>query len=271
MVAKLKVLRWLGIVCFSFIFVVTSHAQQGTTGFLGFGPNSCILNYVNGPTHIQRFNICTGQPLADMDLTQLPDPHGIQAIQSLPDGGILVSNVSVIARYDRNGTLIRIYDKAGEDCWSGLALEPDGSAFWAASSCHVDVTRFVLTLDPHMFGGGTEVSSTGIQANFGMDLHCDASIQPNYLQVLWGNGTTNTFYLTNMTSASCAGSPFNTQSGSGIGTINGQAGAEAQWTIVDNGQPGTNNDSAQIVIKDASGQTILSLSGKLLSGSLIAN
>lgn len=271
MVVRLKLLRWLGIICFTFIFVVSGRAQQATTGFLGFGSNSCILIYVAGATDIQRFNICTGQPLPALILTQLPDPHGIQAIQSLPDGGILASNVSVIARYDRNGTLIRIYDKAGEDCWSGLALEPDGNAFWAASSCHADVTRFALTLDPHVFGGGSEVSSTGIQANFGMDLHCDTSIQPNYLQVIWGNGTSNTFYLTNMTSASCAGSPFNTQSGSGTGTLNGQAGASAQWTMVDNGQPGTNNDSARIVITDRSGQTILSLSGKLLSGSLIAN
>lgn len=267
MVAKLKLLRWLGVVCFTLVFFVTGYARQGTTGFLGFGSNSCILNYVSGPSVIQRFNICTGQALPEFDLNQLPDPRGIQQVLTLPDGGLLVSNVSVIARFDRNGALIKTYDKPNEDCWSGLALEPDGRAFWAASSCHADVTRFDLTLDPHMFGGGTEFTS-GSQVNFGLDLHCDPSIHPNYLQVTWGKN--NTFVLTSMTSASCSGSPFNTQTGAGTGTFNGQAGAQASWTFVDNGDPGVNNDAGQIVIKDASGAAVLSVSGKLKAGGLIA-
>jgi len=268
MLSKFRILRWLGIVCFTLVFVVTGQAQQGTTGFLGFGPNSCILNYVSGATRIQRFNICTGQPMADFNLTQLPDPRGIQQVQELPDGGILVSNVSVVARYNRDGTLVRIYDKPNEDCWSGLALEPDGRAFWAASSCNANVTRFDLTLDPHLFGGGTEFTSAGIQVNYGMDVHCDTSVQPNYLQVIWGNG--NTFMMQKMTAATCSGSPFNTHAGAGIGTINGQAGAAAQWTFVDNGEPGVLNDTGHIVIKDGSGQTVLDISGKLTAGGLIA-
>lgn len=267
MVAKLKILRWLGIICFTLVFVVTGYSQQGTTGFLGFGSNSCILNYVSAPTVIQRFNICTGQPLPEFDLNQLPDARGIQQILALPDGGLLVSNISVVARFNRTGGLIKIYDKAGEDCWSGLALEPDGRAFWAASSCHADVTRFDLTLDPHMFGGGTEFTA-GSLVNFGLDLHCDPAIQPNYLHVMWGKN--NTFILTSMTAASCSGSPFNTQTGSGTGTLNGQAGAQASWTFVDNGEPGVSNDTGQIVIKDAAGNTVLSVSGKLTAGGLIA-
>jgi hypothetical protein len=267
-VAKLKVLRWLGIVCFTLAFIITGYAQQPTTGFLGFGPNSCILNYVSGPTRIQRFNICTGQPLPDFNLSQLPDPRGIQQIQDLPDGGVLVSNLSVIARYNRDGSLIRLYDKAGEDCWTGLALEPDGRAFWASSSCNVNVTRFDLTLDPHMFGGGVAVTVSGSQVNFGIDLHCGVSIQPNALQVVWGTG--NTFMMNTMTSASCSGSPFNTHNGTGTGTLNGQAGAPAEWTFVDNGQPGVSKDTAQIVIKSASGETVLETSGKLIAGDVIA-
>jgi hypothetical protein len=267
MLAKLKVLRWLGIVCFILIFAALAQSQ-GTTGFLGFGPNSCVLNYVSAPNRVQRFNICTGQPLPDLYLSQLPDARGIQQIEALPDGGLLVSNVSVIARFNRDGTLIRIYDKAGEDCWSGLALEPDGSAFWAASSCHSDVTRFDLTLTPHMFGGGTEYTSTGTQVNYGMDLHCDVSIQPNYLQVIWGSG--DTFMMKTMTSASCSGSPFNTHTGTGTGTINGVSGAQTEWTFVDNGQPGVTKDTGHILVKDASGRTVLEVSGTLSAGSLIA-
>jgi hypothetical protein len=267
-VAKLKLLRWLGIICFTFAFVATGHAQQRTAGLLGFGSGNCILNYISEPTRIQRFNICTGQTLPDFNLSQLPDPRGAQQLAALPDGGLLVANISVVARFRDDGTLVRIFDQPGEDCWAGVAVEADAHAFWASSSCHSGLARFDLTSDAHMFGGGTQFSSTGMQVTYGMDLHCDASIQPNYLQVLWGNG--NVFFMQNMSSGSCTGSPFNTHSGTGTGTINGEAGATAQWTLVDNGEPGVMKDAGQIVVKNAVGETVVEISGKIYQGSLIA-
>jgi hypothetical protein len=268
MFAKPKMGRWLGFACFTFLFAASGHAQQRTGGFLGFGPTNCVLYYVSEPTRIQRFNICTQQALPDFNTTQLPDPRGVQQIQSLPDGGLLVANVSVIARFREDGRLVRIYDKPGEDCWSGLALEQNGQAFWASSSCHSGVTRFDLTSDAHMFGGGSEFSSTGTQITYGADLHCDASVLPNYLQVFWGNGSI--FYMQTMKAASCTGSPFNTHSGTGTGTINGEGGATALWTLVDNGEPGIMNDTGQLVIKNAAGQTMVEISGKIVAGNLIA-
>lgn len=268
MVAKLKILRWLGIICFTLVFVATGHAQQRTGGFLGFGSGNCILHYVSEPTRIQRFNICTGETLPDFNTAQLPDPRGVQQVQALPDNGLLAANVSVIARFREDGTLVRIYDKPGEDCWAGIALERDGQAFWASSSCHSGVTRFDLSSDSHMFGGGTQFTSTGTQVSYGMDLHCDVSILPNYLQVTWGNG--NVFFMQNMTSASCTGSPFNIHSGTATGLIDGQPGATVQWTIVDNGQPGVLNDAGQIVVRNAAGEAVVEISGKIYTGNLTA-
>jgi hypothetical protein len=262
-----RVIRWFGIVCFTLAFAANSHGQRAG-GFLGFGASSCILNYVSEPARIQRFDICTGQALPDFYLTQLPDPRGAQQVQNLPDGGLLVSNVSVIARFSADATLVRVYDKPGEDCWSGLALESSGSAFWASSSCHSNITRFELTPDAHMFGGGTQFTSAKGQVNYGMDLHCDAGVQPNYLQVIWDDATT--FVMKTMTSASCTGSPFNTHSGTGTGEINGQPGAQVRWAFVDNGQPGVLNDTGRIAITNAAGETVLEISGKIYSGSLIA-
>jgi len=265
-VAKLRVLRWLGIVCFG--FTVMAHGQDRSGGFLGFGSGSCILHYVSEPSRIQRFDICTGQSLPDFNTTQLPDPRGVQQVQALPDGGLLVANVSVVARFDDVGTLVRIYDQPGEDCWSGVALERDARAFWASSSCRSGVTRFDLSPDTKMFGGGTQFTSTGMQVNYGMDLHCDASIQPNYLQATWGNG--NVFVMQNMTDGSCIGLPFNTHSGAGAGTINGEGGATVQWTFLDAGQPSVWNDSGRIIVRNAAGETVLEVSGKIWAGSHIA-
>jgi hypothetical protein len=264
-VVKFRILRWLGIVCFGFVQFANG---QGAGGFLGFGSGKCVLHYVSEPTRIQRFDICTSQALPDFNTTQLPDPRGIQQVESLSDGGLIVANVSVVARFREDGTLARIYDKQGEDCWSGIALERSENAFWASSSCHPDVTRFDLSPDTRMFGGGRQFTSTGMQVNYGMDLHCDASIQPNYLQVTWGGG--NVFVLENMTRAACTGAPFHTHSGSGTGAIDGQPGATIEWTMVDAGQPGVMNDNGRVVIKDAAGAAVLEVSGKISGGSHIA-
>jgi hypothetical protein len=264
-VAKVRILRWLGVVCFGFVSL--AHGQ-GAGGLLGFGSGSCVLHYVSEPTRIQRFDICTSQTLPDFNTTQLPDPRGIQQVQALADGGLIVANVSVVARFREDGTLVRLYDKPGEDCWAGLALERNEQAFWASSSCHSDVTRFDLSPATHIFGGGTQFTSTGMQVNYGMDLHCDTSIQPNYLQVTWGAG--NVFALENLTNAACTGLPFNTHSGSGNGTIDGESGATIQWTLMDAGQPGVMKDSGQLVIKNAAGETVLEISGKISAGTHIA-
>lgn len=265
--ARFRILRWLGIVCFG--FVALAQGQDRIGGFLGFGSGNCVLHYVSEPSRIQRYDICTGESLPDFNTTQLPDPRGVQQVQALPDGGLLVANVSVVARFRNDGTLVRIYDKPGEDCWSGVALERDNQAFWASSSCHSGVTRFDLRPESRMFGGGTQFTSTGAQVSYGMDLHCDASIQPNYLQATWGDG--NVFVMQNMGAASCTGLPFNAHSGSGTGTINGEAGATVQWTLIDGGQPGVWRDSGQLVIRNASGETVLEISGRISAGTHIAN
>ena len=264
---NVRILRWLGII--GFIFVPMTYGQNRPGGFLGFGSGNCVLHYVSEPSRIQRFDICAGQTLPDFNTSQLPDPRGIQQILPLADGGLLAANVSVVARFRDDGTLVRIYDKPGEDCWSGLALEDNGAAFWASSSCHSDVTRFDLSSDTRMFGGGTQFTSTGMQVNYGMDLHCDPAVQPNYLQATWGEGIV--FMLQQMTSGSCTGLPHNTHTGAGIGTINGEAGATAEWIFFDGGQPGVWTDSGQLVIKNAAGETVIAVSGRIYAGSHIAS
>ncbi|GFO96009.1 uncharacterized protein) Fragment, partial [groundwater metagenome] len=58
---------------------------------------------------------------------------------------------------------------------------------------------------------------------------------------------------------------FDTYVGTGTGRYNGVSGFKAEWTFTDAGEPGK-NDFAKIVIKDASSNVILSVSGKLNNG-----
>lgn len=125
-----------------------------------------------------------------------------------------------------------------------------------------------------MVGGGTEFTSTSIEVNHGLDLHCNAAIAPNYLQVIWHD---NVFVMTDLGSVSCStdpaiqsGASFNTINGMGIGTLNGQSGAGIEFTFTDAGQPGVFNDTARIVIRGAWGFTTLEVSGKIVAGTHIA-
>jgi len=96
--------------------------------------------------------------------------------------------------------------------------------------------------------------------------------RPNTLEVNWAG---NRFHLSSLASANCfEGTPppegpppagFNTYVGSGTGSFNGASGATATWTFTDHGEPGT-KDTAQMQIKDNSGNTVLNVNQTTLSG-----
>lgn len=124
-----------------------------------------------------------------------------------------------------------------------------------------------------MTGGGSVFTTAGVRVTHGFELHCDASNSPNNLQVNWGKG--NRFHLTSLTSAACSddaaiseGNPvagFDTYVGKGNGTYNGSAGATAEWTFTDAGEPGT-GDEVSLTIKDALNNTVLTVTGTLDNG-----
>ncbi len=121
-----------------------------------------------------------------------------------------------------------------------------------------------------MTGGGTIGTSN---ARHGFQLSCRTSDESNNLEVNWGNG--NKFHLERLTSANCTKDPsinaeqpsssFNTYLGTGNGRYNGVSGATATWTFTDGGEPGR-RDRATIVIKNAAGQVVLSVSGTISNG-----
>ena len=122
-----------------------------------------------------------------------------------------------------------------------------------------------------MNGGGAVITSVGLRVTHGFELNCDPTRQPNNLQVNWDG---NRFHLELLESARCSDNPaipnaknalFDTYAGSGSGRYNGALGARASWTFVDAGEPGR-NDTAQILIRDAAGNTVLNATATLSKG-----
>jgi hypothetical protein len=131
-------------------------------------------------------------------------------------------------------------------------------------------------------GGGCTTTDLGtgkeIQVSHGFELHCDPNEEPNNLEVNWrveGETGSHRFHLDVLTSADCSDQPgydegkpvagFDTYSGEGTGSYDGVADATAGWTLTDKGEPGK-NDTFDIVIRDAEGNTVLSISCTPLSG-----
>jgi hypothetical protein len=129
-----------------------------------------------------------------------------------------------------------------------------------------------------VFDDGTgEVTINGGRVTHGFELHCDAAVNPNNLQINWKNaaGEAQRFHLGQLTNAICSDDPtispvpppawFDTYVGTGTGRFNGDQGAFAEWTFTDAGEGGS-GDTARIRIWDASGNLVLDVSGFLTFG-----
>ncbi len=106
--------------------------------------DGCTMFYTSQGANVKRYNVCTRQQLSDFNRAPLPDGP-TYGLRILPDGGVLVSITSAIARLDASGTLVGSYDAPGEpDEWTGLDLVGDGT-FWATNYASSDVVRFDLS------------------------------------------------------------------------------------------------------------------------------
>lgn len=125
---------------------------------------------------------------------------------------------------------------------------------------------------PGRMTGGGSIISNGLRVTHGLTLNCDATKNPQKLEVNWDG---NSFHLEQLNTAFCTNDPFidagqpsadfNTYTGSGLGRFNGVSGATINFVFTDAGEPGT-NDFATYTIYDANGALVLTASGNLDNG-----
>ena len=131
----------------------------------------------------------------------------------------------------------------------------------------------ITVLDGRMTGGGSVFTEDGMRVTHGFELHCASILDPNNLQVNWGKG--EKFHLESLDMATCSDTQgidehppfagFDTYWGSGTGRYNGESGASIDFYFTDAGEPGQ-KDYAHMVIMDADGNTVLTVSGNLRNG-----
>jgi hypothetical protein len=125
--------------------------------WIDLGSDQCTVYYTSQGKSVLRYNVCNQQQLTPL----ATDLETGLAIRVLPGGGALVANRHNVVRLDLNGNIMTTYDATGEDCWSGLTLDSDGSSFWATDYCNSDVLRFDIGSGAQLFkfNAGTPAST----------------------------------------------------------------------------------------------------------------
>lgn len=123
-------------------------------------------------------------------------------------------------------------------------------------------------------GGGHQIRVDGVRVTRGLTIHCDLLLSNN-LEVNWQG---NSFHMTeHLTTVSCTddpniiqfppAAPLDTLVGVGTGRYNGQDGFTIEFTLVDAGEPGSDDEAALLIYETANpGNVVLDVPLQLLDG-----
>lgn len=112
------------------------------TDWIELGPDDCTIYYTSEGTSVKRFDACANAQLPDL-ATGLPGPGF--ALKLLPTGGVLVADSGLVVRLDASGNVVQTYDTQADDSWFALALDPNGTSFWAADPNNSDLVEFNIS------------------------------------------------------------------------------------------------------------------------------
>ena len=117
--------------------------EYGGIFWMDLAADDCTLFYTSIGPNIKRFDVCAGAQLPDFNTAALPGAF-THDLRVLSDGGVLVSNDTVIARLDATGALVQTYQGPPENTlWAGLDLVGDGT-FWVANYYTSTIYKFDL-------------------------------------------------------------------------------------------------------------------------------
>ena len=113
--------------------------------WIALAPDECTFYYTTEETDILRYNMCTGQQLANFNVQPFPTvdpttgyPVSAYELQILPDGDVLVADSNADILLDQNGNVLQTYTCASLPGCQGqlfaISLDPDGTSFWTGDA-----------------------------------------------------------------------------------------------------------------------------------------
>jgi len=116
-------------------------------------------------------------------------------------------------------------------------------------------------------GGGKQVVVGVATVTKGFEVDCDLTTPSNNLEINWSDasGGTHHFHMENFVSAVCTlngnpappKAPVNTIVASGTGRVDGVEGFTVQFTLIDNGEPGTNDQAGFMIFETANPSNVV--------------
>jgi len=111
-------------------------------------------------------------------------------------------------------------------------------------------------------GGGKQITAGGVAVTKGFEVDCDLHQPSNNLEINWQG---NQFHMTAFTSAVCTlqgnpkppPAPVNTIVGTGTGRYDGVDGYTVVFELVDNGEPGTQDEASFMVYQTANPSNVV--------------
>jgi hypothetical protein len=155
--------------------------DQGGINWIDINPNNrCQIYYTSEGTLVKRFDVCSGTQLSDFasGLPLPPGGAGCFAVRVRSNGEVLVACDQEIVRLNSSGSIIQHYNPGSEGDFFTLALDPDGSSFWAAGYTTGHVYK-------------VNISSGSVSTNFvaapasganlaGLAVYGDGPVDPGY-------------------------------------------------------------------------------------------
>ncbi|PYY11318.1 MAG: hypothetical protein DMG61_19495, partial [Acidobacteria bacterium] len=126
--------------------------EQGSDD-IDLSADNCTLLYTSEGPSILRYDVCRNQQLP-------PFATGLKKalmLRILPDGGVVVGDLTDIIRFNASGQQVMTYTAAGEQCLFSITLDQDGTSFWAGDYCSSNIYRFDLASGKQLakFNSGT--------------------------------------------------------------------------------------------------------------------
>lgn len=111
--------------------------EQGNDD-IDLSADQCTLLYTSEGPSVLRYDVCKNQQLT-------PFATGLKkalTLRILPDGGAIVADLADIVRLNSSGQIMTTYTASGEQCLYAVALDADGTTFWAGDYCSSNIYRF---------------------------------------------------------------------------------------------------------------------------------
>jgi hypothetical protein len=150
----------------------------------------------------------------------------------------------------------------------GVAIDDWGDGFEEGQTSTVTVTvpTHCAPGTGRFTGGGKDVVGGGVTVTKGFEVDCDLHQPSNNLEINWRNASgTHQFHMLDFLSAVCTlngnpappKAPVNTIVASGTGRYDNVDGYTVQFTLIDNGEPGTNDKTGFAIFLTSPPHTVV--------------